>query len=84
MDFPVHLELAIKELEVVYHFETRVDVEICLAVGPVFLRNVPSYIREMEVVFMGSQVFKTLGIDPLAQLEQQQVQERQTICPDRQ
>jgi hypothetical protein len=49
----------------VSHFETRLDVEIELAAGPVDLRKIPCYIPdgEMEVVLIGRDVLKTLGID---------------------
>jgi hypothetical protein len=44
MDLPVHLELDIKDLEFVSRFETRLDVQIEFAAGPVVLRKIPCYI----------------------------------------
>ena len=72
MDSPVLLELAIKNLEVVSRFETRIDVEIELAAGPVILRKISFYIADgaMDVVLFGRDILKTLGIDPLTQLEE--------------
>jgi len=59
--------LAIKDLEVVSRFETRLDVEFELAAGPEVFCSIPTYIAdgEMEVVLIGRDVLKTLGIYPL-------------------
>ena len=71
MDSPVSLQLVLKDLEVVSHFETRPGFEIELAAGQVVLRKISNSFVDgaMDVVLSGREVFQTLGIILLTELE---------------